>query len=182
MFVCDVKCPWLSMGKFKLGLTVQSKKDCTLARYLPRKTSHSSVSHGFSFSLVLWEILDQHQHTHEKVWRMCGGSLSPVPVFAFHTSHSNNYSVWHSRQWGRTCCCWLLLQFATQLFTAVLCITGSPLSLVHQYDICCCSSPLPSSPTAPLSNPLLLSTDKYQHPKSFLPPPTGLSTCKLYCF
>lgn len=68
-------CVWCQMLMifqipFELGLTVQPKKDCTLAYYLPRKNSHSSVSRGFPVSLVLWEMLDQHQHTREEVWRV----------------------------------------------------------------------------------------------------------------
>lgn len=47
-----------------------AKKGLYPSYYLPRKNSHSSVSRGFPVSLVLWEMLDQHQHTREEVWRV----------------------------------------------------------------------------------------------------------------
>lgn len=80
--------------------------------------------------------------------------------------------------------CCPLLQFATQLFTADLCITGSPLSLAYQSDICCllvAAAPvlfpvLPRSPF-PIFTGLALTNTNIQNHSCPFPQAFQLANC-----
>lgn len=183
-FVCDVKCPWFSRSPLNWASQYSQKRIVPLHITYPEKPLIPQSARGSQSHLCSGRCWTSTS-THMKRSGRCVGAPCHLSLSAFHTSPSSNCSVWHSRQWRRKCCCCLLLQSSTQLFTAALCITGSPLSLVHQSDICCLlvlllQSSSQSSHGSPF-HLLSISTDNYQHPKSFLPPPTDLATCKLYC-
>lgn len=162
MFVCDVKCSWFSRCPLNWASQYSQKRIVPLHTTPLEKPLIPQSAMGPRSHLCCGDAGPAPAHT----WRGLAGVWwfpVSVPVLVFHTSPSSNHSVWQSRQWGRTCGFWLLSPFAVcssafhswSLHYWFSLITCAP--TWHLLFTCCCSSsPLPSSPTAPLSNPLSL--------------------------
>lgn len=175
---------------FNVGLTVQPKKMVSL---------HTAE---LETPLILQPALGSFSHlccgrcwtgtsTHMKRSAgACGSSLSPCTFTRLLHVITVCARAGNREEPVASCCC-PLLQLAPQLIKADLCIASSPLSFVHRCDISCllvAATQVLRFPSQLSPNPMFpfpffsgLATDKYQHPKSLLSPPTVVSTWNLYC-